>query len=80
MPRVGTRNSYREGRLTTVHLLALTSSVQVVSILNVEFFFSTQTSYLSKEVNRTEPSPEPVRVPWLESVQDDRWFNAFPAP
>jgi hypothetical protein len=56
-------NPYWRGGLSTVDLLVLTSSEKLLFILNLYFFLFYETSYLNKEVNRTEPCPS-VRVPW----------------
>jgi hypothetical protein len=53
---------YWRGRLNTVDLLLLTSLDQLLLILIILFAFFIKTTYLNKEVNRTEPSPS-VSVP-----------------
>jgi len=49
-------NPYRRGRISTVDLLALTKSFQLLFIyMNIYFLFY-KTTYLDVEVNCTEPS------------------------
>ncbi len=56
-------NPYWRGRISTIDLLVLTSSDQLLFILKL-YFLSYKTSYLNKEVNCIVPSLS-VRVPWL---------------
>jgi hypothetical protein len=60
-----TREPLLQGRLSIVDLLVLTSFYQVILTTQMLFTFY-KTSYLNKEVNRTEPSPS-VSVPWGNS-------------
>jgi hypothetical protein len=54
--------SYRIGKLSSVDLLVLTSSVQLLSKLKIVFTYF-KTSYLNEEVSCTEPSPS-ISIPW----------------
>jgi hypothetical protein len=63
--RVGARNPYRRGRLSTANLLELTSLDQLLFILKILFTLFYKTRYLNKEVNSTGPSTK-FSVPWLE--------------
>jgi hypothetical protein len=54
-------NPYCMGRISTVNLLALTSSDQLLFILKISFFLFYKTSYHKEEVNCLEPSSS-VRV------------------
>ncbi len=49
-------NSYWRGRISTIDLLALISSHQLLSIFKRGFYFFNKTGNLKEEVNRTEPS------------------------
>jgi hypothetical protein len=55
-------NSYSRGRISTIDLLVLNKS-ELILVLKMYFFPFYKTSYLNKEVNRTEPFPI-LRVPW----------------
>jgi len=59
---VRTEKSCLKGRLSTVNFLVLTSLDQLIFIMKIFFTFVCKTSYLNKEVNRTEPFPS-VSVP-----------------
>ncbi len=50
--------------LSTADLLVLTGLDKLLLIQQTLFTFFNETSYLSEEVNRTEPSPS-VSVPWF---------------
>jgi len=50
------------GRVTTVDLLVITTSIQLLSIQKNDIFTFFRTLYLHEEVNRTEPSSS-ARVP-----------------
>ncbi len=56
------RNPRWTGRISTVDLLAVTNSDQLLFTLNTETIFLNETTYLKKEVNCTEISPS-VRLP-----------------
>ncbi len=60
----GAGKPYWKGRISTVDLLLLTSSDRLLTILNLYFSIFYRTTFLNKEVNRTEPSPS-VRVSWM---------------
>jgi hypothetical protein len=51
------------GRISTIDLLVLTSSDQLL-LKQEHFFLFYKTRYLIKEVNHTEQSPS-IRVPWM---------------
>jgi hypothetical protein len=53
-----------KGRVSTVHLLVLTSLDQLIFILKILLAYFTKTSYLNEEVNCIEPSPL-VSIPWF---------------
>ncbi len=57
------RNSYWKGRISTIYLLVLTSSDQLLFI--PKKYSLHETSYLNKELNCTMPWPS-VRVPWTK--------------
>ncbi len=55
-------NTYLRGRISTANHLVLTSSDQLLFILELYFSFFYKTTYLNEEVNCTKPFPL-VRVP-----------------
>ncbi len=62
--------------LSTVDLLVLTSSDQVLLILNIYFTSFAQTSYLYEEVNCSEPSLSAmVRWPHEQAFSDGFWWQ-----
>jgi hypothetical protein len=62
-PKEGT--SYWKGRLSTVDLLKLTTSLnQLLSKLKILLTILTKTRYLNQEVNSTESCPF-IRIPWF---------------
>ncbi len=67
LPELCTRESLLKGRISTDDLLALTSLLQLLLILNYIFSFR-KTTYLNEEVNCTEPSHS-VSVPCLYRIQ-----------
>jgi hypothetical protein len=60
---VCTGESYYRERVSTVDLLVLTCSDQLLLILKVYIYFFYQTSYINEEGDCTEPSPT-VRITW----------------
>ncbi len=56
LTKVGAGNSYWKGRISTIDLLVLTSSHQLILYCNIVFLLH-KTSYLNGEVNATEPYP-----------------------
>jgi hypothetical protein len=57
-------NPFLRGRISTVDLLVVTCSDQLLLILENIFIFH-KTSYLNGEVNRTDPFP-PVQLTWFK--------------
>ncbi len=62
------RYPYWKERISTVVLLALTSSVQLLLIMKNIIFLFYKTCYLNEDTNCTEPFPS-VRVSWFHNGQ-----------
>jgi hypothetical protein len=52
-----TREALLKGRISTVDLLVLTGSDQLIFMLKLYFFFFYKTTYLNEKVNLSQTSP-----------------------